>query len=64
MVGNVSLGNGPKRDTSQASVNNGFQTVVRVSSGERIPLRGPAAILFISRDTLRDSIAKLFCASF
>ena len=27
-------------------------------------LRGPAAILFISRDTCSDSIAKLFCACF
>ena len=27
-------------------------------------LRGPAAILFISRDTCCDSIAKLFCACF
>ena len=25
-------------------------------------LRGPAAILFISRDTCSDSIAKVFCA--
>ena len=28
------------------------------------PLRGPAAILFISRDTCSDSIAKLFRACF
>ena len=28
------------------------------------PLRGPAAILFISRDPCSDSIAKLFCACF
>ena len=27
-------------------------------------LRGPAAILFISRDTCSDSIAKCFCACF
>ena len=27
-------------------------------------LRGPAAILWISRDTCSDSIAKMFCASF
>ena len=28
------------------------------------PLRGPAAILFISRDSCSDSVAKLFCACF
>ena len=31
---------------------------------KRSGLRGPAAILFISRDTCSDSIAKLFCACF
>ena len=31
---------------------------------QNLKLRGPAAILFISRDTSSDSISKLFCACF
>ena len=59
--------NGPIMSSSKASSKTGIGPCVALPSVKTEPvlsLRGPAAILFISRDTCSDSIAKVFRACF